>query len=140
MNVKVQKTAPSDRLIEVNGAKMMQYVNQNDLSFRAAQTVIDAYHQDWFYSSNGKDTYFIPPAGYLKDGEIYFINGRHRFILLHRHLARFPFLIGNIDGDNIAGIPSKRSLSVLRVIKERSINEHIQVAIPTLRYGNFPKA
>ena len=86
------------------------------LKCRNAVIVEDAYHKDWFYEYEG-ETYFTPPAAYIDNGNILFINGRHRSILLAGHLSEFPFLIGSIDLDHTGEQPKERSLEVIRAIK-----------------------
>ena len=139
MNVRVTKTVASDRLILVNSAKLMAHIDQEDISCREANTIKDEYHKDWFHESSGV-TYFTPPAAYIENGRIKFINGRHRCILLARHLQTFPFLIGNIDSDHIDGKPTSVSLDVMSDIKEDDLEENTIFRLPELEFGEFNPA
>ena len=139
MNVRAMKTASSDRLIMVDSAKLMEYVVGEDMKCRKANVVKDAYHKDWFYEHEG-ETYFTPPAAYIDNGKILFINGRHRSILLARHLKEFPFLISNIDMDHVGGKPNEKSLEVMKAIKADDFAEHSIFCLPDLGVGNFAPA
>jgi hypothetical protein len=72
--------------------------------------------------------------------KIHFINGRHRAILLSRHLEKFPFLIGNIDHDHFGGIPKESSLQVFHSIKADDLEEHTRFDLPDLSFGDFEPA
>ncbi len=139
MIVKPIKTALSDRLFLVSSKKLMQYVNEEDLNCRDAERVEDAYHKDWFEEEDGC-TYFTPPAAYIQDGEILFINGRHRAILLARHLDQFPFLIRNIDMDIDGEKPKESSLKVMDSIKAGDFTSSSTFSVPDLGYGDFKHA
>ena len=139
MKIKTIKTVETDRLILVSSEKLMQYLNEDDLKYRNSEIVEDAYHKDWFFEFNGF-TYFTPPAAYIRDGEIFFINGRHRAILLARHLDQFPFLIGNLDLDHFGEEPKASSLEVMDSIKAGNFEEHSIFSLPDLKFGDFESA
>ena len=67
-------------------------VSQDDLACRDSQEVFDWYRADWFFRDAG-DLYFIPPAFHFWDGHLHGINGRHRAVLLSRHMEVFPMLL-----------------------------------------------
>lgn len=136
MEIKIMKTTEFDRLILVSRDKLMDYVNQEDLCCRESRIIEDAYHKDWFYQFNGF-TYFTPPAASIRDGTIYFINGRHRTILLTMHLSQFPFLIGNIDLDHFGGTPKTSSLKAFESIRLGDLEEHSAFILPDLKFGPF---
>tara|TARA_B100000315_G_C14517941_1_gene560083 strand:- start:606 stop:848 length:243 start_codon:yes stop_codon:yes gene_type:complete len=73
MKIKAEKKIETDRLFLINSEKLMQHVNKDDLCCRDSVIVEDAYHKDWFFEKDGFK-YFNPPAAYIKDGEIFFIN------------------------------------------------------------------
>ncbi len=126
------KTTNTDRLFLVSSERLMQYVNEDDFKCRDSYIVEDAYHKDWFFEFNGY-TYFTPPTASIQNGEIFFINGRHRAILLARHLDQFPFLIGNIDQDHFGGEPKASSLEVMDSIKAVDFEEHSTFILPDLK-------
>ena len=136
MDKRVKKNIKSDRLILVNAKKLFDYIDKSDLSCRESENIQDLYHRDWFFEKNGEG-YFTPPTVFIDYGVIKFINGRHRVILLSRHLDAFPLLIGNLD--HVCGKTTERSLSVLQEITMRKLEEHsIFNNLPDLEYGNFP--
>lgn len=139
MDIKTIKTVETDRLILVHSEKLLQHINNDDLRCRDSAMVEDAYHKDWFFKYRGF-TYFTPPAASIRDGEIFFINGRHRTILLARHLDQFPFLIGKIDFDHFGGKPKASSLKIFKSIKANDFEEHSIFSLPDLKFGNFKPA
>jgi hypothetical protein len=139
MNKKILKTAGSDRVILVSSKKLMKYVDEADLECRNSKVIEDLYHKDWFFSYND-EPYFTPPAIYIDDGKILFINGRHRAILFARHLEEFPVLVGNLDMDHCGGTAKESSLGVLEKIKVGEIEEHDNFNLPELKFGNFAPA
>lgn len=139
MKAKVMKTAATDRLIVARSDALLKYTDRDDLRCREAEDILDAYHADWFHEFDG-DKYFTPPAGYISDGTIRFINGRHRTLVLARHLKQFPFLVGNLDLDHVGMMPSEKSRRVLDAITVSGIAEHSAVCLPDLGYGDFDPA
>jgi len=139
MKIKTIKTVSTDRLFLVSSAKLMECMDSGDIKCRDSEIVEDAYHKDWFFEFNGS-TYFTPPAAYIKDGRILFINGRHRAVLLARHLESFPFLIGNVDLDHCGGVPKSKSLEVMDDIKAADFEEHTTFNLPELQFGDFEPA
>ena len=139
MNKKIMKTADTDRLFIVCSIKLMKNVDQADLDCRNTKNVEDLYHKNWFYDYNGSE-YFIPPAAYIQNGRILFINGRHRAILLARHIKSFPFLIGNLDLVNFGSRENDNSIRVLNNIKVKDMEEHSTFDFPELEFGDFDPA
>ncbi len=97
----------------------------------------DCYHKEWFSVIDGK-AYFIPPAIYIDNGKILFINGRHRAILLARHSEEFPVLVGFLDLEHCGGIAKESSFATLEKIKAGEISEHSNFKLPDLAIGDFP--
>lgn len=140
MNKKIMKTAIGDRLILANAKKLFDYADPADLECRDSREVQDLYHPDWFFDYHGSK-YFTPPAVYIERGSIKFINGRHRALLLARHLEAFPLLIGNLDLDRCGGTATELSIQVLNEITVRQFAEHtIFKDLPELKFGDFPPA
>lgn len=118
----------------------MEHIDVGDLNCRASEVIQNLYHKDWFFELNGS-AYFSPPSANIDDGVIKFINGRHRSILLSRHLSEFPFLIGNLDLDTCGGTATSRSLEVLKKITSGKIVEHSFFNnMPNLKFGDFDQA
>ncbi|MDG9672099.1 hypothetical protein ONV78_30480 [Hahella sp. CR1] len=139
MNKKVMKTAATDRLILANAEKLISFTDRADLLCRNSQRIDDAYHKDWFFEFNG-ESYFTPPAVYIQEGVIKFINGRHRTILLARYLTLFPVLVGHLDLDHHGGVPRQESIDALNEIMTSEFEEHATFSnLPELECGNFPQ-
>jgi hypothetical protein len=140
MNKRIMKTADSDRLILTDSKKILKHVDLANLECRDSKIVKDLYHPDWFFEFNGEE-YFTPPAVYIENGIIKFINGRHRTVLLSRHLDTFPLLIGNLDMDHFGGTATEKSTEILNKIMVDSFVEHsIFMNLPELESGDFPPA
>lgn len=103
--------------------EFMATVDQADLSCREAQVVCDWYHPDWFWSNDNGEIYFIPPAFGFWSGRLCGINGRHRAILLFRHLEAIPMLLAQ---------PGTWPKQILDKIVQREIRENEIVELPDL--------
>jgi len=140
MKKRIMKTAESDRLILANAKKLLLYSDPEDLKCRNSEVIKDLYHPDWFFEINGKE-YFDPPAAYIEKGVIKFINGRHRSVLLSRHIEEFPLLIGNLDMDHCGGTATSMSVEVLIKITANQFSEHsVFNNLPELEFGDFEPA
>lgn len=134
------KTNESDRLILVDGKKLLAHADLEDLEDRDSDVIEDLYHPDWFFEDNGEE-YFTPPAAYIEQGVIKFINGRHRTLLLSRYFEAFPLLIGNLDMDHCWGTATEKSIEVLNDITVNQFTEHsIFSDLPDLQSGDFAPA
>lgn len=71
----------------------MSNVDLADLACRESESVFDWYHADWFYRDSVGTLHFTPPAFEFRNGRLLGINGRHRTVLLCRHLEVFPMLL-----------------------------------------------
>jgi hypothetical protein len=139
MNRKILKTANYDRVVLVSSQKLMEHTDRDDLACRKSEVIENLYHKDWFFDYND-EPYFTPPAIYIQDGKIFFINGRHRAILFSRHLDKFPALVGNLDMDHCGGSAKESSLKTLASIKAGEIEEHANFNLPELGFGAFNPA
>ena len=127
------KTVESDYLVLIDTEKFFIYVDSEDLAHRESGIIKDAYHRDWFFVYEGSE-YFIPPAVFITNGSIKFINGRHRTLLLAKYLKKFPVLITHIDKRDI-----EKNLRALNEIALRPLEEHsVFTDMPKLRFGDFP--
>jgi hypothetical protein len=70
-------------------AAFYRHFDQADFRCRVVQRVVDAYLEDWFYESDGKRYFKLPPVS-VNDGITQFVSGRHRTAVLLRHLDRVP--------------------------------------------------
>lgn len=132
MNVRIIKTVSTDKLILADTVKLITHIDKEDINYREANIVEDKYHRNWFFKSKG-ETYFTPPAAYIENGRIIFINGRHRCILLMCHLMNFPFLIGSIDSTH-------KSLEVINNICVTDLEENAIFSLPELEFCEFNPA
>jgi hypothetical protein len=140
MDKRVMKTAQSDRLILVDAKKLLEHADPADLKCRDSDVIEDLYHPDWFFEYKGAE-HFTPPAVYIENGVIKFINGRHRTLLLSRYLEAFPLLIGNLDLDCCGETATAKSIEVLNEITVDQLAEHsVFKNLPELKFGDFPQA
>ena len=140
MNKRIMRTAESDRLILVDVKKLLAHADPADLKCRDSEVIEDLYHPDWFFEYNGEE-YFSPPAVYIEDGVVKFINGRHRTLLLSQYLEAFPLLIGNLDLDCDGETATSKSIEVLNEITVDQLTEDsVFKNLPELKFGDFPPA
>lgn len=95
MKCKITVTAKKDLPVWIKKAIFEKYVNKIDLARRASKNVYDCYHPNWFEKNQNGEKYFKPPAFHFLRGELFGINGRHRAVLLLRHLSFIPILFVN---------------------------------------------
>jgi hypothetical protein len=96
-------TVSSDRPFWFKWDAFMRH--PNDLEIRNSQVVEDFYRSQWFHSDHGA-LYFNPPAFHFQGNFGYFINGRHRAILLARHLPLVPMSLTRIDAVSKSALDS----------------------------------
>lgn len=138
IRAKIIKQKEDDKLILVNVKEFMKYVDQKDLSNRDSKIIENKYHKNWLYELNGCK-YFVPPVAFIRDnGDIRFVNGRHRFVLLSRHLKEFPIAIDGI-GNDIFGYSSDVSLKTFEEIKVKLLENDCSFLLPELEFGEFLK-
>jgi len=95
MKCKIDITSGTDLPAWVTRDAFMNNVDMDDLALRESQVVFDWYHPQWFSTDNNHKLRFIPPAFIFSRGHLRGINGRHRAILLFRHLNIIPMLLVN---------------------------------------------
>ncbi len=101
MKCRIDLQTFADRPFWIDWAQFNQYVNQADLACRDSQVIEDFYRTAWFEFRH-KQWFFNPPAFYLKQGSAFFINGRHRSLLLSRHLPLVPMSLTQVDQESKA--------------------------------------
>jgi hypothetical protein len=140
MKKRISKTSKTDRIILVDLKKLIECTSKTDLYCGVAKKIENLYSKYWFRQSNGEE-YFIPPAVYIEDGNIKFINGRHRTLVLKNYLNELPLLVGNLDHDNFGEKATVKSKQVLNEITLKQFHEHsIFDKLPELDFGDFPEA
>lgn len=97
MKCKIDITAATDLAAWVTRDAFMENVDPDDLACREAKEVLDWYHPEWFRHDNNGDLRFTPPAFIFSRGQLRGINGRHRAVLLYRHLDVIPMLLVTPD-------------------------------------------
>ena len=123
MQCKVDITSDSDIAAWVSKNMFMKYVDLMDISLRESQKVFDWYHPLWFRQSSSGELCFTPPAFTFSDGCLRGINGRHRAVLLCRHLDPIPMLLVN---------PHTWPKSIIKKIVQREINANEVLELPAL--------
>ena len=97
MKVKLQPPNAQDKFYLIKMDAFMSIVDQWDLAQRESQTIEDAYHEYWFSGCSNGCRLFHAPEFYLEKGIAKFINGRHRTLVLSRHLEEAPMALTNMD-------------------------------------------
>lgn len=117
----------------------MTLVDQDNLACRDSEIINNQYHKDWFYELK-RIRYFKAPVIQIHSGNITFINGRHRTVVMARMLEVFPMAVGNIDADHVGRTRTQASLRVYDMIRKEEFFEHSSFDFPELPYGDFKKA
>jgi len=127
MKCKIDITAATDLAAWVTRDAFMANVDLDDLTCRESQEILDWYHPEWFRYDGYENLRFTPPAFIFSRGQLRGINGRHRAVLLYRHLDVIPMLLVNPD----QWPKDKLSEIVKREIKEDEIIELPDLVINT---------
>jgi len=90
MKCKIDITAVTDLAAWATRDAFMANVDLDDLACRETQEVLDWYHPEWFMHDDYGNIRFTPPAFIYSRGQLRGINGRHRAVLLYRHLNLIP--------------------------------------------------
>jgi len=122
MQCRVDTTAALDRPFLIKREGFMRCVDQEDLACREVANVENRYLAEWFYERNGA-RFFNLPAFYLKKQRAFFINGRHRTVLLARYLDRLPMALAQID---------QESESTLQSLVDRPLSNGEVIFLPDL--------
>jgi len=133
MKVKLSPPNAHDIHYLIDLPKFMEIVDQDDLARRKSKTIRNAYHQYWFDDADSAFPSFDSPVFYLDNGVARFINGRHRTLMLLRHLDCLPMALASLDGcPFMTDQPSSASVSALREISIRRINNQETFEFPCL--------
>lgn len=123
MKCRIDITAKIDRAAWVSRQAFMANVDPDDLECRKSLEIGDWYHPDWFGHDTRGNLYFTPPAFEFRDGYLCAINGRHRAVLLFRHMEAIPMLLV---------MPDRWPTEKLAEIILSEIEEGETVALPDL--------
>jgi hypothetical protein len=123
MKCKIDITAGTDLAAWVTRDTFMNNVDLDDLALRESKVVLDWYHPGWFRNDNNGALRFTPPAFIFSRGQLRGINGRHRAVLLYRHLDIIPMLLVN---------PKDWPEDKIHEIVQREIREDEVIELPNL--------
>jgi hypothetical protein len=123
MRVFLRPPNAEDEFYLIQVEKFMSIVDQWNLAQRASEAIEDAYHEHWFTQRADGSRLFHAPEFYLTKGVAKFINGRHRTLLLSKHLEQIPMALTNMDGFPVfAAKPHPESIEVLKQISVRKLS------------------
>lgn len=132
MIVRLQTPKAKDDLYLINSVLFMKIVCPEDLALRDSLEIKDSFHVHWFQQKNN-ELYFHAPEFYLTKGIARFINGRHRTLLLAKHLREFPMALTNMDGFPVfADYPSLESCEALEKFSINKLNGSESFSFPDL--------
>ena len=97
MRCRVNKTVASDIAAWVRVDIFLSYSDPDDLNCRESQIIRDFYHPNWFRQDDHGELYFTPPAFGFLNGRLRGVNGRHRAVLLCKHMTIIPMLLVETD-------------------------------------------
>ena len=122
MQCRVDITAARDKPYLIRREEFMQCVDRADFACRESATIQDCYLAAWFHWING-ERFFNLPAFYLSKRRAFFINGRHRTVLLSRYMDRLPMALTDID---------RESKPTLQALVDCSLSEGEVIFLPDL--------
>lgn len=98
MRVTLSPPNAEDEFYLIKVDELMALVDSQDLALLNSEVIEDAYHEHWFIQCQDQSYQFHAPVIYVTKGVVKFINGRHRTLLLGRHMKMIPIALANIDG------------------------------------------
>ena len=117
MKVRLQPPNAQDEFYLINVQEFMKIVDRSDLAQRNAGQIEDAYHTHWLSTNSDGIYLFHAPEFYLAEGIARFINGRHRTLVLSKHLDEIPMALTGMDVCPVlAPHPHSSSVDVLSAI------------------------
>jgi len=122
----------TDKPYWVNRKKFYKYVDQKNLAQRESKILENCYDIGLLITKKNGEWYFEPPIIYLNNRRICFTGGRHRTIVLSRHLDVLPMALR---------VPNVYPFcqSVLDEIIEREIEMEEVFQLPDLETRDFRK-
>ncbi|MDO6686138.1 MULTISPECIES: hypothetical protein [unclassified Agarivorans] len=97
MLVRISAPNAKDEHYLVDVSQLREIVDEEDLACRESAIINDAYHQHWFSEGEDPVKEFALPVIYLRHGIAKFINGRHRTLVLSKHLNAIPMAIAALQ-------------------------------------------
>ncbi len=111
----------------------MRVIDQSDLAQRNSQDIKNVYHKHWLSDCQDGRYVFDAPQFYLTKGVARFINGRHRTLLLIKHLTEIPMALTGMDGYPIwATHPHQLSINSLNQMSVRKLTGQEIFTFPDL--------
>jgi hypothetical protein len=133
MRVTLLSPNAQDELYLIKVEELMAIIDAQDLAQRKSETIEDAYHEHWLTQYTDGSYQFHAPEFYLSNGIVKFINGRHRTLLLGKHLKNIPMALTNMDGfPPFATKPSPESLEALAKISAKKLTGNEILEFPDL--------
>src|SRR5690242_20683491 len=125
MQCSIELQAKADRPYLIKRDDFMSAVDRIDLACRDSDVIKDAYLCKWFFWRNGRPSFRLP-SFQLNSGRTIFINGRHRTVMLFRHMNSIPMAITGVIGE--------KSSEVLDAIVDRPLSEDSTITLPDLPF------
>lgn len=106
MRCMLERTAPADRHCWVRWSAFLHVVDLDDLACHNSAVIADRYLSSWLHIGPDGEALFTPPAFEMRGVRAFFINGRHRALLLARHVPSVPMALTRIVGSSEAVLQS----------------------------------
>lgn len=133
MRVTLLPPNAQDEFYLIKVEELMAIIDAKDLAQRKSETIEDAYHEHWLTQYEDGSYQFHAPEFYLTKGIVKFINGRHRTLLLSKHLKNMPMALTNMDGfPPFATCPHPASLEALAKISAHKLTGNEIFEFPNL--------
>ena len=133
MRVTLLPPNAQDELYLIEVKELMAIIDAKDLAQRKSEIIEDAYHVHWLTPCADGSYQFHAPEFYLTKGIVKFINGRHRTLLLVKHLEYIPMALTNMDGfPPFATGPRPESLKALAKISVQRLTDNEILEFPEL--------
>ena len=129
MKFKLKLVAPSDRPYWVKWSRFLLLLRPQDLDDLNAEVIYPYLNGLWFYKTANDPILFAPATIYIEDGHAFFVNGRHRCLLLSQYADEVPMAFTHIQPGNEV---------ILTQIVSRPIAPDEEVELPDLQIrGRF---
>jgi hypothetical protein len=133
MRVKLQPPNAQDVFYLIKVEQFMRVVDSWDLEQRVSKKIENAYHLHWLSRCADGTCLFHAPEFCLQEGIARFINGRHRTLVLTKHLKEIPMALTNMDGYPVyATHPHQISVQVLEQISTQKLTGEEVFEFPDL--------
>ncbi|MEO9947162.1 hypothetical protein [Paraglaciecola sp.] len=134
VRVKISQPNSGEELHLVSTERLLAVIDSKDLACRSSKEIKDAFHIYWFTENDEYEKEFIAPSLYISKGIAYFMNGRHRTVLLSKYLKEIPLRLAGLEGSAFSTKEDlKLSTRVLKEISIRKIEPQDEFEFPDLR-------